>query len=468
QIYIHLGEFDRTLQYLNRSLSINEDLKNLLGSAATYHLLSRVLLIKGQLNQASDYLTQATEIYQQLESVSGLCSTYETQGLILYQRGDYKKATEYLTKSIEHCKNKRNKKELVNVYFWLIVLTVESNLLEEAQKYLKKMQKALEKQSNQISNMEFKMASAFILKKSTNQDILSKAKVIFKDIINNETIDVNLTSLALYNISELILKEVQISRNLEDLKQIDPYIEKHLELAKQLGSHLMIADNFWLKANISLLQTDVSKAVILLEQAEQITDEKALRRLGIKIARGLDILSDHKEETKSLTAQQETAVSSEIAKVNSEVVRMIDRKTVDIPKLQDEEPVLLIIVFEGGVTVFSKKFSQKEMIDEMFVGGFLTAIDAFMHQTFATGGSIERIQHQEYTLLLKVENPLLFCYVFKGQSFTAIQKLDNIVQELKKSSTIWHALSNNLGEQLNETEKALIGELADQVFLADQ
>ena len=151
--------------------------------------------------------------------------------------------------------------------------------------------------------------------------------------------------------------------------------------------------------------------------------------------------------------------------LNEDVIRLVNKRTIDLPRFEDEEPVLLIIVYEGGVTIYSKKFSQKEMIDEMFVGGFLTAIDSFMHQTFATGGSIERIKHQEYTLLLKVENPLLFCYVYKGQSFTAIQKLDNIISELKKSITIWHALVNNLGEQLSDKEKEQIEQIADNIFL---
>jgi hypothetical protein len=188
----------------------------------------------------------------------------------------------------------------------------------------------------------------------------------------------------------------------------------------------------------------------------------------LKIARAKDIISNGKTpEFQSLSIHEEIISTEEDSKINGDVVRMIDRRTVEIPKLQEEEPVLLIVVYEGGVTVFSKKFSQKEMIDEMFVGGFLTAIDAFMHQTFATGGSIERIQHQEYTLLLKVENPLLFCYVFKGQSFTAIQKLDKIIQELKKSDTIWNSLVTNHGEQLTEAERSLLDDLADQIFLLE-
>ena len=188
----------------------------------------------------------------------------------------------------------------------------------------------------------------------------------------------------------------------------------------------------------------------------------------MKVSRAIDIIKSHQEKTETFPIKKEIInLEQETEELNGDVIRMIDKRSVDIPKLQAEEPVLLIIVYEGGVTVYSQKFSQKEMIDEMFVGGFLTAIDAFMHQTFATGGSIERIQHQEYTLLLKIENPLLFCYVFKGQSFTAIQKLDSIIKEIKKSTSIWQALTNNLGVELGITENELIEELANQVFMPE-
>ncbi|NHJ84735.1 MAG: tetratricopeptide repeat protein [Asgard group archaeon] len=467
KIYIHLGEFDRAIQYLERSLSINEELANHEGTANTLLFLSYILIIKGEINQATKYIAQSQEIYQKHDDSIGLCKIYGYEALIFYQKGDFEHAISYLTRCIDLSKKMLNYQDLSTTYFWLILISVEINRLEDAQEYLKKLNKNLEKQNNKLSNLEYRLASALILKRSTNLEILDKAKNILTEIIEGETVDLSLSTIALFHLIELNLKEIQTTRNLEELGQLDDLVEKHLSLAKQLESHVFFVENFWLKANIALMNNKVQQSILFLEQAEQMAQEKGLQRLGLKITRGIDLIKDHSEKPSTLSQIQEIGSKTE-AQVNSEVVRMIDKRSVDIPKLQDEEPVLLIIIYEGGVTVFSKKFSQKEMIDEMFVGGFLTAIDAFMHQTFATGGSIERIQHQEYTLLLKGENPLLFCYVFKGQSFSAIQKLDQIVQELKKSPSIWTALTNYVGEQLPITEKSLIEELADQVFLTEK
>lgn len=468
EIYTRLGELDRALEYLEDSISLQEEISDQEGVAESLTHMSYILIIKGQLNQATRYLTQAQEIFNDLKNKDGHYRVLEVISLILYQRGEFEQATEQLIECLNYRKDFMSKQAITKLLFWLIIIAIETNALEDAQKHLKKLQKLIERKSSPICNIEYRLASALILKKSNNNEILEKARLILSDIVNKEPIDFLISNMTLYNYCELLLKQMQLSNTKDDIDKVDELISKHLSIAKQIESHIMFAENFWLKANLSLIQGSKSTAKLFIEQAEQITEDKGLRRLGIKIARAMDVISNGKElEFQPLSIQEGTISSEDDSEINGDVVRMIDRRTVDLPKLQEEEPVLLIIVYEGGVTVFSKKFSQKEMIDEMFVGGFLTAIDAFMHQTFATGGSIERIQHQEYTLLLKVENPLLFCYVFKGQSFTAIQKLDKIIQELKKSETIWSGLITNHGEQLSEAEKSLLEELSDQVFLSE-
>ncbi len=467
-IYNHLGEFDQSIKSLERCLSIRENINDKIGISETLNALSYVLFLKGELNQATNYLNQGQEILQTLESNLGIDDILETLGMILYQRGEYEQAIEQLTTCKELREDQKNKKELASALFWLIVVNIENNTLEQAQDHLKKMQKIIEKQNNLISNLKYRLASALILKKSNNLDILRKARNIFNEIVSGEIIDIGLTSIALFNLSELYLKQMHLSNNFDDMNNINSMIEKHFENAELIESHTMFAENFWLKANVSLIQQKLPEAKLLLNQAEQITKEKGLRRLGMKVTRAIDIIESHQQKAETqLVKKKIINLEQETEELNGDVIRMIDKRSVDIPKLQAEEPVLLIIVYEGGVTVYSQKFSQKEMIDEMFVGGFLTAIDAFMHQAFATRGSIERIQHQEYTLLLKVEHPLLFCYVFKGQSFTAIQKLDAIIKEIKKSPSIWQALTNNLGVELGITENELIEELANQVFKSE-
>lgn len=55
------------------------------------------------------------------------------------------------------------------------------------------------------------------------------------------------------------------------------------------------------------------------------------------------------------------------------------------------------------------------------IGGYLTAINQFGDEIFSEG--LDRAKYGEYTVLMKSVDPFLVCYLFKGQSFLAKQKL---------------------------------------------
>ncbi|MHA1155665.1 MAG: tetratricopeptide repeat protein [Candidatus Heimdallarchaeota archaeon] len=467
-VFFNLGELERSLEYLEKCLSIYEDQDNKSGIASILNSLSRIFYRKGEIEKSLDYAKQSKEIYEQLDEKLGLASVKETLGKLELSLGNVGKAYSLLKESLDLRNEQVNRMEITSTLFWLIVVSIESNSLNQVQTFLHRIQKIIEKQKNEVSELRHRLASALILKTSSKQDILRKAKNMLRGIISDVLLDHELVSLAQYHLCELLIKEIELFHEKDEVQNLATDIDKYYATAKHIESHAMYAESFWLKVQLSMIRHNYQEARIHLDQAQQITEDKGFRKLAMEIPRMRKMLESYFEMSAQPTIDTQVNLVNEAAEpINEEVIRLVNKRTVDMPRLEDEEPVLLIIVFEGGVTIYSKKFSQKEMIDEMFVGGFLTAINSFMHQTFATGGSIERIKHQEYTLLLKGEKPLHFCYVYKGQSFTAIQKLDNIISELKKSVTIWHALVNNLGERLSDRERDHIENMADKIFLEE-
>jgi hypothetical protein len=59
---------------------------------------------------------------------------------------------------------------------------------------------------------------------------------------------------------------------------------------------------------------------------------------------------------------------------------------------------------------------------------------------------------------------LLFCYAYKGQSYSAIQKLDQIVRQLQNSDTIYQSIIQRPKEELSLPERKYIEELAERIF----
>ncbi len=468
KVFFKLGELNRSLEYLEKCLSIYEGRDNKSGIASILNSLSRIFFRKGEIDKSLDYAKQSKKIYNQLEEKLGLASVNETLGKLELSLGNVGKAYSLLIESLDLQNEQTNRMETTSTLFWLIVTSIESNSLNQVHTFLHRIQKIIEKQKNEVSELRYRLASALILKTSSKHDILQKAKKMLRDIEAGVLLDHELISLAQYHLCELLVKEIELFHEKDEIQNLATTINKYYATAKNIESHTMYAESFWLKVQLSMIRHNYQKARIYLEQAQQITEDKGFRKLAMEIPRMRTMLEAYFDLNIEPTIDTRVNFTNDLNEpLNEDIIRLVNKRTVEIPQFEEEEPVLLIIVYEGGVTIYSKKFSQKEMIDEMFVGGFLTAIDSFMHQTFATGGSIERIKHQEYTLLLKVENPLLFCYVYKGQSFSAIQKLDKIISELKKSITIWHALINNLGEQLSDREKEQIEGLADKTFLEE-
>ncbi|MFW9925031.1 MAG: tetratricopeptide repeat protein [Candidatus Thorarchaeota archaeon] len=468
-IFYQLGELDRALEYLERSLSIFEELNLPIDTTKVLNYLSLIFYRKGEIEQARNYLNQIKEINGKLDDKNVKANIRDTEGKINLLQGNLLISLNLFKESLDLRENERNRKASVYSLFWIIYTSILSNDLSHIQFYLQKVQKIIEKEKNEISSMVYQLASAMVLKTSNKLDVLQKAKESFVKIIDGVLLDHEIKCIAMYNLAELLIKIIELYSEKDEIQYLDNLIQKHYDTAKMIGSQIMFAENFWLKVQLAMIRHKYQDAKNYLHQTQQITEDKGLRKLAMDIP-GMQKIIDSFFKIDTSPSSITTQINFE-RKLNStvddDVIRMVDKRHVEMPKIQDEEPVLLIIIYEGGVTIFSKKFSQKEMIDEMFVGGFLTAIDAFMHQTFATGGSIERIKHQEYTLLLKGEKPLLFCYVHKGQSFSAIQKLDKVITELKKSISIWHSLTNNLGEQLTKIEREAIDKLAQKIFLIE-
>ena len=145
---------------------------------------------------------------------------------------------------------------------------------------------------------------------------------------------------------------------------------------------------------------------------------------------------------------------------------MINQKEIILPVLEPEEPVLLIILNQAGTTVFADRFLNETQLDETLIGGFLSAISSFVSEVFASPGHIERIKHQEYTLVLRFLKSLLFTYVYKGQSYEALRKLGSFMGAITKSEHIWSALlrTNVTIKALHTKHKMELEKLSNKIF----
>ncbi|MFX0185769.1 MAG: hypothetical protein ACFE95_22015 [Candidatus Hodarchaeota archaeon] len=109
--------------------------------------------------------------------------------------------------------------------------------------------------------------------------------------------------------------------------------------------------------------------------------------------------------------------------------------------MEEEEPVVILIMEESGLTLFSYKLQAFDQINDQLIGGLLTAINAFGNEIFKGSGVFDHIVYQEYTLIMRMVDLFTFCYAFKGKSHVAaLSKLDNFIFQVRNTISIWKHL----------------------------
>jgi len=155
-----------------------------------------------------------------------------------------------------------------------------------------------------------------------------------------------------------------------------------------------------------------------------------------------------------------------LAGLNEQMENMVKKRMIAIPEISNEEPVFLLIVSEGGVPFFSHSFTKDKSFESHLFGGFLTTIDYFIKEMFSEG--LDRAVFGEHTLLMKAIPPFFISYVFKGDSYYALQKIDYFEDHLQQDGEIWQNMLNSF--QKNTTiqlkDDPLLESLITEIFIA--
>jgi len=210
----------------------------------------------------------------------------------------------------------------------------------------------------------------------------------------------------------------------------------------------------------------LQRARQLLTQAQRIADEKGLDRLAVTISNDHDSLLDELDKWKHLKDQGGTlAERAELARLGEQIDRMLHAGKVEPPELLDEAPILLLILHGGGISVFIKRFISVTEVDEQMIGAFLDAIQSFSEEVFSQ--ALDRIKLKEYTILVRPKGGFTICYVYRGQSYRAQQKLTRFVDIIPQKSSIWTPLqkSSQTGKVLDSTAITAIDTLLTEVFV---
>jgi tetratricopeptide (TPR) repeat protein/AraC-like DNA-binding protein len=110
------GKYEKALEHLLKSITIEKELNNETRIAENYNLLANVYNKSGNSNKALENYEKSLHIYQKLDSVKDISKTLNHIGLIYSNWEKYEKSLKYFQKSLEIKESSDDKSGMANCY----------------------------------------------------------------------------------------------------------------------------------------------------------------------------------------------------------------------------------------------------------------------------------------------------------------------------------------------------------------
>lgn len=454
--YINTGQWNEAIPLLRQSLTLCEqlDIPGTFAEEKASQYLGFLYRQKGELDQALDYFQTSITIFEKTrERTSEGGITLAMTGIAYLQKGDLESALECARKSLKVNERRENEQYIVFSLTCLVIISLERDDLEAARRYVQRLldlkQTVLEKGGTLLFS-GIALSQALLLKRSPRTRDKIQAQLLFQQIVEDDEIYFfDWTVWASLHLCELLFFEFKTSEDPAILREIQMNVNRLLELAKTQHAYSILAETYLLQAKLALLEVNISQTRHLITQAQALAEEKGLHRLARRISHEHDTLLTQLPQWEALQAQEASfAETSKLAGIEEELTRMVQQRAVEPPELRSEAPVLLLILTESGLSLFSETFTLRSQLDPQLIGGLVTAINNFGKDAFVGSAGIDRIMYHGYKVAVKPLEPLLVCYVFQGDSYLALQKLDHFLTRVQAMPDLHHALTTELPADL--------------------
>ena len=344
-IHNTFGRLNLALEFLSRSLSLSKDANNRGMIALGHHNISSIYRQRGELDKALEYENIALEYFMELDYKAAIASASLNLGLISFNQGNLEEAMNFLEDARNLRKNDNQKAGEVASLYHLIRLSLEMNLLQKANEFLEQLESLVKDDDNRVSKLQLNIAEALILMTSSRFQNRAKAEELLKAVNEEEIESYEVTIDSLLATCDLLLDELRIMGNKDVLNELKELTNRLVEISKSQSSHLLLAQTYWLQAQLSLIELDIGQAKKFLIQAQLIAEEKDLQRLVLKISQEYYKLLNQAKQWSNLI-ERKAGLNDTIAMVEIDdlLLKMTKRREIELIDYDKENPVFLIIL----------------------------------------------------------------------------------------------------------------------------
>ena len=326
---VYKGELDNALKYAERGVTLAKE------STKKYYIgfsLSMIAILYyeyGDLDRSIIHNEQSLVIFKEFNNK--LCMAYVLNNLSCSykMRGELDRALECIGLALALNQELGRLYSVAYNHDYLIQILIEMGDLERAKQYLRDMEKLKNQLNNKSVNLWYLFDKALILKTSDQVRDRSKAEDLFKHILEDKDLNYELAINQLLNLCEILIIKLSNTGNLKVLDEILYYLDKTLDIAKKSQSYWLLAETYFLQAQLELLTLDLNKAKESLVKAQQIAEEYRLDQLTERISIKQDKLLSQTNKIVSLKRSTETIVElSNLTPLKEQIQYMLKKRQI--------------------------------------------------------------------------------------------------------------------------------------------
>ncbi|MHA2391567.1 MAG: tetratricopeptide repeat protein [Promethearchaeota archaeon] len=436
------GNYNKAIEFCKNSLSctaINSRIK-----ADNLRALANIFLWKGDFSQSLKYSEEGLKIAKN-ENLFSFCASFLWyMGLIFTFMDEFNKAKDYLKRCYKLAGKYKNTYIKALALHGLINISTEENSINQAKKYLEVLREYAVQEKNKITSKVYSLSKGLVLiAQSRRIRDRAEAEALFRQIIDegiSNLFDQVLYMYALYFLIYMYVEELMMSNDLKILDDINPLVLILYTKAKELQSNIFLIEVKIFQANVKLIQKNFDKGKKLLIEAQQLAESTNNQLFAQLISNEHDRLLMQQEFWLNLEKTNiPFSERIELGEFDGILNPIQGRRSKDLLEAVPEKPVFLLIITESGNLLFSHSFSIEISFEDDIISSFISAFNTFSGELFSKG--LDRAKFGDYIILMESVESYSVCYLFKGQSYPAKQKLSNFVDQMQNNSTIWQNLN---------------------------
>jgi len=367
-VYYFRSNFDKAIEYYQKSLYIKEELGDKKGISNNYNNIGMVHLEQGNYDKTMDYFLKALKIREELGDKKLVSTGYGNIGLVHWKQGNHDKAMEYYLKSLSIYKELGYKTGISQVYNNIGIIQKELGNYDKAVEYYLKSIKILEELGDKYGMARLYNNIGFVLSDQGNSSTnISMRKDKYDKAINyylkslkieEELNDISGIALVHEGIASLHIT-ISDSTNLGANAR-----EAHLNKALQYSSK-----SYNLALEIGAIPLQKNAAAILQKAYSKLSKYKEASQYA-EIVIALKDSMFNQEKTKSL-AEMQTKYETEKKQQEIETQQLvIEKQEIDNRRQRNQRnffiagtfllAVLALVVFQG----YQQKKRSNALISE--------------------------------------------------------------------------------------------------------